>query len=209
MQTRVVRALTYSGVLALSLATLGAANAEEPTQLQQEINEVLAKTDGGVQISANEISWEGGSVIMSFPLPGETIAPPSSEAAQELQAKSANVQPSKAGRAAATAEAAAADNCPTEVFGNDWYCFYQYNNFGGRRLQWNAQHAGKFYFSKYDFVNRTSSWSNKGSLLIRVYGRTVSGKDSSCTNRLWDEPGHSHNANLGSHLDNRADCFDA
>ncbi|MCX2971919.1 MULTISPECIES: peptidase inhibitor family I36 protein, partial [Streptomyces] len=120
----------------------------------------------------------------------------------------AGVNPSKAERVEATVQAAAGDGCPTEVFGNDWYCFYQYKNFGGRRLQWNAYHQKKFYFSKYDFVNRTSSWSNKGALIIRVYGRTVSGSDASCNNVLWDMGQHSRNAALGSHLDNRADCFD-
>ncbi|MCX2971961.1 hypothetical protein OSB71_24430, partial [Streptomyces sp. JHD 1] len=81
------RVLACAGAAVFSVTTLTAADTSaEVTSLQREINDVLAKTDGGVQISENEIAWENGSVIMSFPLPGETQAPPSSAAAQKLQA---------------------------------------------------------------------------------------------------------------------------
>ncbi|MDG9703868.1 peptidase inhibitor family I36 protein [Streptomyces sp. DH37] len=186
----------------------GADDPAAPTgTLQESIDEVLASTEGGTQISPYEISWEGGAVIMSFPRPGEAKAPTSSPTARKLQAKLAG----KPQMGPLVAEWVAGDHegCPTEVFGNDWYCFYQYENYGGRRLQWNATHEKPVYFSKYDFVNKTSSWVNGGGKTIVVYGRTRSGDDSSCTDYLWSESQHMKNRYVGGVVDNRADCFTA
>ncbi|MFE3118764.1 peptidase inhibitor family I36 protein [Streptomyces niveus] len=219
--------MTFVGVFALCLATLTQANAAEvPDELQQEINDVLAKTEGGVQISQNEIAWNGGEVIMSFPLPGETHAPISSPAAKRLEAKMASLplnttepagpEPLNTTESAAPepvepeeyetpAGTTAADSCPTVVTGNDWYCFYQYKDYGGRRLQWSASYNSGVYFSNYDFVNRTSSWSNKGGKTIYVLGRSISGDDRSCTTHLWTEQDHSRSTSASP--DNTADCF--
>ncbi|MER6443115.1 peptidase inhibitor family I36 protein [Streptomyces sp. NPDC001185] len=107
---------------------------------------------------------------------------------------------------------AADDGCPTQTFGNDWYCFYQFENFGGRRLQWNESHphTDLVFFSVYDFDNKTSSWSNKGGKYIYVDGRFVTGQDRSCDQgsiTLWQEAPHSSKAYVGASLDNKADCF--
>ncbi|MFH9133699.1 hypothetical protein [Streptomyces sp. NPDC017524] len=132
------KSLAFVGIAILTAATGSQAYATETSELQQQIDTVLAKTTGGVQISPNEIAWEGGEVIMSFPLPGEETAPPSSQAATNLQAKAAGISKQSIKDAVASGKSlAASDNCPTEVIGNDWYCFYQYKDFGGRRLQWN------------------------------------------------------------------------
>ncbi|MEU3002615.1 peptidase inhibitor family I36 protein [Streptomyces sp. NPDC006995] len=197
--------LVLSGVLVLAMTSTAGAAVADPDPLQEEIEQVLARTQGGVQISRNEIAWDGGEVIMSFPDPGEAQAPVSSAAAQRLQAK-------VTGRSVGTVEplqvsggvsAQAADNCPTEIFGNDWYCFYQNSDFGGRRLQWNAAHKSPVYFSKYDFDNRTSSWSNKGGKKITVY------EDFWVNNptKLWTEYAHSKDSYVGYAVDNRADYF--
>lgn len=199
------QALVLSGVLVLTMTATAGAAAAAPDPLQEEIEQVLAKTQGGAQISRHEIAWDGGAVIMSFPLPGETQAPVSTAAAQRLQAKAT-------GRPVGTAEllrvsggvsAQADDKCPTEVFGNDWYCFYQNADFGGRRLQWNATHKSPVYFSKYDFDNRTSSWSNRGGKKIYVY------EDFWVDNptKLWTESAHSRDSYVGYNVDNRADYF--
>jgi hypothetical protein len=200
---RKLRTLLTVGVLVAGVTFAGSASAAEQSSLQDQIDEVLAKTEGGVQISANEIAWEGGQVIMSFPKPGETDAPISSRAAQRLQAKVAGKPADTTEPAALTASAEADDECPTEVFGNDWYCFYQYEDFGGRRLQWNATHKSPVYFDKYDFDNRTSSWSNKG-------GKTITVWDNFWVNNpkeLWWEYAHSRDNYVGSALDNQADSF--
>ncbi|MFB7419406.1 hypothetical protein ACFC1L_32920 [Streptomyces sp. NPDC056210] len=206
--------------------------ADAPDALQQQIDKVLAATEGGVQISRYEIAWNNGEAVMAFPLPGETYAPPASPAAVKLEAEFAGVPTAKT--AAAVAEASeelpgtpapedvpadeaepggtveAGPDCPTEAIGNDWYCFYQYKSYAGRRLAWNAAHTSYMYFSAYDFVNRTSSWSNKGGKTIYVRGRTESGNDGSCnqySNNGWNEANHTDSSALSSGLDNTADCF--
>ncbi|WLQ65196.1 MULTISPECIES: peptidase inhibitor family I36 protein [Streptomyces] len=207
-------------MLAASLMPISAAGAAETDALQQEIDEVLATTEGGVQISRNEIAWNGGEAILVFPLPGESAAPVSSASAQKLQAKVAGLPLSTTEEEPAGVDPesgvsiAASDSCPTETFGNDWYCFYQYTNYGGRRLQWNASKDtySPVYFSAYGFENKTSSWSNKGGLTIDVRNRSKTGSDQSCSAvgggiRLWLEAEHSRSSNVGAADDNKADCF--
>ncbi|MFE2969439.1 hypothetical protein ACFXKC_38395 [Streptomyces sp. NPDC059340] len=115
-----LRPLAVAAAILLSFATLGEARAAGSSDpLQQQIDDVLAKTDGGVQISRNEIAWNGGEVIMAFPLPGETQAPVSSPAAQRLQAEVVGVaadateQP-PADESESDSSATASDSCPTE-----------------------------------------------------------------------------------------------
>lgn len=199
-----LKSLVLAGALVLGLTSSASAVADGEIPLQEQIDQVLAKTEGGVQISKNEIAWHGGEVIMSFPLPGESKAPTSSPAAQRLQAK-------VAGKPTGTVEPTAGDvsiqaddgDCPTEVFGNDWYCFYQNRDFGGRRLQWNATHRSPVYFADYDFDNKISSWSNKGGKTISVYEDFWVGRPT----WLWDEGDHSRDNYVGNSLDNRADYF--
>ncbi|MEU9576341.1 hypothetical protein [Streptomyces chilikensis] len=229
------RAVT--GITAAILLTCGltaeAGASEGPDSLQQQINEVLAATDGGVQISRYEIAWNGGEAIMAFPLPGERHAPPSSTEAVKLQAETAGLSTSATADAVAEAAeqvtgamadeatpageeeptvgvAATSPDCPTVTIGNDYYCFYQYKNWEGRRLAFSAAYRGYVYFSAYDFVNRTSSWSNKGGKTIYVRGRTESGNDGSCnqySQNGWTEPAHTNSSSLSASLDNTADCF--
>ncbi|MEE1804144.1 peptidase inhibitor family I36 protein [Streptomyces sp. NPDC101062] len=201
-------ALATAVALTAPLALTGPASAApaEPaaargtTELQRQIDRTLANTEGGTQISVNEIAWNGGEAIMSFPLPGERKAPPSSLAARKLQAEFTGVPLSEMG-------VTAADNCPTQAIGKDWYCFWETKNFEGRRLTWNNSHKSKIYFSDYNFHNKTSSWSNKGDKTIYVYARTQTGSDASCTKLLWTESPHTHNSSLPANLDDRADCF--
>ncbi|MDX2825853.1 hypothetical protein Sipo8835_38345 [Streptomyces ipomoeae] len=203
------------------------AEAAEVDLLQQQINQVLVETEGGVQISRYEIAWDGGEAIMAFPLPGEEQAPMSSPAAQKLQAQYVGLptdtrEPNIQSVATSSDEVPASedvssderepmfsvtssDKCPTEIFGNDWYCFYQYKSFKGRRLQWNATHRDLVYFSKYNFENKTSSWSNKGNKTIKVYGRRYAGQDTTCYSPLWTELPHERSAEVN--WDNAADCF--
>ncbi|GAA5064736.1 peptidase inhibitor family I36 protein [Streptomyces similanensis] len=236
--------VSVGAACAMALGVIGGSQAyagDQTGALQQEINEVLANTQGGVQISPNEIAWDNGNVIMSFPEPGETDAPASSPAAAKLEAKVSAPAGASSADIAEAADAIVADSatddaadegsgddpsgivsgagsdssCPTVVFGNDWYCFYQYTNYGGRRLSFSAAYstANAIMFDSYDFENRTSSWSNKGGKTIYVAGRTVANNNYSCNHwvngksgLLWKEGDHSHSPSLGS-LDNQADCF--
>ncbi|MFD5558748.1 peptidase inhibitor family I36 protein [Streptomyces sp. NPDC127068] len=217
------RNATLAGLAVTTLLTFGLSGQSQAAtpvdSLQQEINEVLAKTQGGVQISRNEISWGDGEAILSFPLPGERNAPADSAAARKIQAKAAGVPVSALGEPPAIDPEPSRDvtrepNCPTEIIGNDWYCFYQHKDYGGRRLMWNEAKSvnDPVYFSKYDFENRTSSWSNKGGKIITVANRAVAGDDLSCKNInnpiiLWNEQAHTNDREVDSTDDNRADCF--
>ncbi|GAA2484478.1 hypothetical protein GCM10023100_29770 [Actinocorallia cavernae] len=234
------RAAVIAAAWTMAVGGIGGAQAyadDSANVLQQQINEVLAKTQGGVQISSNEIAWENGNVIMAFPEPGETSAPTSSPAAAKLEATVSAPEGTSPAAIIAAADDASADDavdegstdddpsgvvaagsdsgCPTVTFGNDFYCFYQYKNYGGRRIQFSEKYtmSNAVMLDKYDFENRTSSWSNKGGKIIYVAGRTVTGSNASCNNYvnnkrpvLWEETNHSHSSSLGS-LDNKADCF--
>ncbi|MCM2390632.1 peptidase inhibitor family I36 protein [Streptomyces albipurpureus] len=221
-------AVLATTLLSFSMISEASALESQADPLQTQINAVLATTQGGTQISPNEISWNSGSVIMSFPAPGETQAPASSPAARKLESATSAVgtgasttnsedpgtDPDPAGPGSEPAGPEVADNCPTQVIGNDWYCFYQYTNFGGRRLQFKDAHSHEtpVFFSDYGFENKTSSWSNKGGKNIYVYNRSVTGSDWSCRpdqggHWLWTENDHTRSSNVGTTNDNKADCF--
>ncbi|HEY8982438.1 MAG TPA: hypothetical protein VIU15_22980 [Streptomyces sp.] len=130
-----------------------ALTATQSLQLQAEVDDVLTSTTGGVQISANEISWNGGEPILVFPLPGEGTAPESSAAAAALE-----------GFSLADVEEQSVDwhGCPAgSQDDNRWYCFYQHSDFKGRRLQWNWAHCSTAeWFADYGFANEASGWAN-------------------------------------------------
>ncbi|MFB8140513.1 hypothetical protein [Streptomyces parvus] len=173
--------LTVGVVLVASSLTIGAstAGAEEPNalppiaaedsraevldltpgeqqDLQTEIDATLAETNsGGVQISANEISWNGGEAILTLPLPGEEKAPLPSEAALALNGVDA------AEMDEVTAAAANWEGCPAGADDNRWYCFYQLSGFDGRRVQWNWAHCSSgIKFADVGFNNKTTGVVN-------------------------------------------------
>ncbi|MFE9658732.1 peptidase inhibitor family I36 protein [Streptomyces sp. NPDC005955] len=217
------RNTTLTGLAITTLLTFGVSGqslASTPVDpLQQQINEVLANTQGGVQISRNEISWGDGEAIMSFPLPGERNIPADSPAARKIQAEAAGLPVSALSEPSGIDPEPARDitrqpDCPTEAIGNDWYCFYQHKDYGGRRLMWNEAKSrhNPVFFSQYDFNNKVSSWSNKGAKTITVANRTVTGNDESCKDYnnpivLWKEYAHTDDRAVDSTVDNKADCF--
>ncbi|WP_158711583.1 hypothetical protein [Streptomyces xylophagus] len=197
--------LVFSSAAALGLTNTASA---APESLQQQIASTIAQY-GGTQISAYEISWHDGDVIMAFPLPGEEKAPPSSAAAQELQRTAAQKEAARQGitiSSVAQPTAATVGGCPTETLGNDWYCFYQDDNYGNRRLLWNAEHLSNVYFSDYGFEDETSSWVNGGGKTIWVYDQTA-GKPQGTGPRLWTENDHSHSTYVGDANNDRANWF--
>jgi hypothetical protein len=67
-------------VLCLAAAAIAAggvsvsgASADAPS-LQDQIDHQLAVTQGGVQTGPNEVSYQGGRVVMTFPMPGSARA---------------------------------------------------------------------------------------------------------------------------------------
>jgi hypothetical protein len=170
-------------------------------QLQAEIDETLADTTGGVQISANEISWNGGEPILVLPLPGETSAPASSAAAAKLEGLSdTDVEPQVNWH-----------SCPAGADDNRWYCFYQLENFGGRRLQWNWAHCSSAeWFSDYGFENKTTGWVNT-TRNIDYWGMNVDVWQAAGNPDyvLWREKPWHQVSYVGAADDNKADYFHA
>ncbi|MFE1444162.1 hypothetical protein [Streptomyces sp. NPDC058739] len=178
-----------------------ALSADEREDLQAEIDATLAETNnGGEQISANEISWNGGEPILAFPLPGETEAPPSSAAALRTEGISptADVEPQVNW-----------EDCPAGADDNRWYCFYQYAGFEGRRLQWNHAHCSTgIRFADYGFDNKTTGWVNTTPNEDNV-GMNLTVYDGWFTTTLWRERPWTKVSQVDSFHDNKASSFKA
>ncbi|WP_189135298.1 peptidase inhibitor family I36 protein [Wenjunlia tyrosinilytica] len=166
--------------------------AAQRADLQSQVDETLSTTAGGVQISANEIAWNGGEPILTLPLPGQEQAPAASPAARDLMGFSAD-------------DATPDVNwhkCPAGGDDNRWYCFYENSNFGGRRLQWNWAHCqDPIAFDDYGFARKASSWVNTTrnidhwGMKVEVYSTSV---------RLWVENPWSQVAYVGDSKNDRA-----
>ncbi|MEV6415950.1 hypothetical protein [Kribbella sp. NPDC051718] len=163
-----------------------ALTAAQAKSLQAQVDEQLAATSGGKQISQNEVAYDGGDTIMTFSIPGRTGTPPSSKVA---------------------APDAVADvrGCPTGTF-KDWSCVYEFSNFNentnGRRLQFHD--CGGRDFDTYNFRDKTSSWVNTQSKEVHVSNFTTSGS----LVLLWKEPAQSQSSSVTPANDNKADYLD-
>jgi hypothetical protein len=91
---------------------------------------------------------------------------------------------------------AAAAACP-----GGWYCFYENNNLGGRRLQF-RDCGGTQYLTNYGFGNQTSSWQNTTKHTVYAYDNAVTPPT-----HLWTEEPTSEVVSVGAEHDNRADSF--
>ncbi|MCX5604092.1 peptidase inhibitor family I36 protein [Streptomyces phaeochromogenes] len=177
---------------------------DEREALQAEIDATIAETNNGAaQISANEISWNGGEVIMTLPLPGEAAAPAPTEAALALDGVSAaeveDVQ----------AEAASWNGCPAGANDNRWYCFYQYAGFEGRRVQWNHAHcASGINFSDYGFNNKTTGVINT-TKNIDYWGMNLTLYHDWFTGNALRVPPYTKISQLDSFHDNKFSSFTA
>jgi hypothetical protein len=166
----------------------------DAANLQQQVDEQVHRY-GGTQVSANEVSYRGGTVILALPLPGQRTAPVSSHAA--LAASGGGVTPDVGIYYIHGCTAGGADN--------RWYCFYQDAYWGGRRLQWNLPHCNVqrndyIDFSVYGFESKISSWVNTGALNIWAFDHFW--------NQLWYEapanPPSDYHDNESSYVGNPA-----
>jgi hypothetical protein len=176
-------------------------SAAQRHELQADIDATLAEThNGGVQISANEISWNGGEPILSFPLPGQDTAPESSPAAlKEEGLTPGEVEPLVDWH-----------HCPAGDNDNRWYCFYQFADFKGIRVQWNWAHCGAnaISFSDYGFNNKTTGWANT-TRNVEYWGMKIVTYDGLRTGSLWHENPWSQVSHVDSFHDNKASSFEA
>jgi hypothetical protein len=142
-----------------------------PDHTQAQIDRILRRHPGGVQMSDHEIAWDDGAVMLVLPTDQASFCFPGSGCVH---------------------------GCPS-----GWYCFYQYRDFGGRRLQFrDCSRGGTIQFlTDYGFGNRTSSWVVNRSLNF------VNVNDSDSGRNLWNEHSHSVSRYVGSAADNKADWF--
>ncbi|MEU2562594.1 peptidase inhibitor family I36 protein [Streptomyces longispororuber] len=166
--------------------------------LQSEVEAGLANSLGGRQVSANEIAFPGTGALLTLPLPGQDTAPPSSGPAM------------RAVGIDAPETLADWEGCPAGQDDNRWYCFYQHEDFGGRRLQWNHAHCqDAVKFKDYDFKNRTSSWVNT-TRNIAHWGMSVKVWQADGPNRLmWTERPWTKSSYVGDENNDKADQFEA
>ncbi len=172
--------------------------------LERRIAAQLQLAPGGQRISANEIAWNGGKVIMSFPLDGQQRAPTSSPAAVRLMV---TASPHSAAAQPGMVTPSDIHGCPTVVIGNDWYCFYADINWGGQRLQWSDPYPwpGWVHFADYGFINQTSSWVNGGGMYVLPLQQNGCG--AGCEENLWTEVPHSLSSYVGAQYNDTADGF--
>ncbi|MCZ2803570.1 peptidase inhibitor family I36 protein [Modestobacter sp. VKM Ac-2983] len=101
--------------------------------------------------------------------------------------------------------AASVGNCPTVTFGNDWYCFYENSNYGGRRLQWSDSYPYPgVKFQDYGFQYQLSSWVNGGGKYIDVYYLTTPYAE---IRTLFTAPPHTSSTSMSANQNDRASGF--
>jgi hypothetical protein len=129
----VVLGLTLFGLLVTPAAQAAPPSGDAVTLALTEATAAHALRYGGKQTAVNEVSWQNGRVVMTFPMPGSS------------RALSVGEQPVTAGTA----------NCPTR-----YSCLYAAMNFDGRRLQFADCYQQSL--RDFGFENQTTSWhSNK------------------------------------------------
>ena len=153
--------------------------------LQHQIDAVLRVRPGGTQISQYQVSWQGGEVVLSLPVPGTGRVPAGSGR-------------SRAG--ALSSAVATSDSCPWS-FSARYTCFYSDVGFSGRRLQFADTYCSSAVnFGDWGFSNTISSWVNNSSHTVSAYdGPNTTGA------LLWKQYGVGSSANVGSAANDRAD----
>jgi hypothetical protein len=174
--------LAVVGLLAL-LSPVPAQAAPSPwKQMQKEINQQLRTTEGGVQISPNEVSYHQGRAVLTFVLPGDTTVTQTSARIARGEA------PGGWGKQEGVVTSNPySHNCPYSYIGGpDWYCFFEHINYSGRMLKWSNEHChdGVVNFWDWNFENMTSSMvNNNSSVYVRAESLEFSdsGRDARIT----------------------------
>lgn len=84
------------------------------------------------------------------------------------------------------------------------YCFFQYTNYGGRKLTFKDCGANGLwqYLTDYGFGNSTSSWQNYSKNTVLVYDQGTTPPTT-----LWTENPGGESTSTGN-ADNKADAFE-
>lgn len=172
--------IAFAALAALLLPAESSWAASTPSPLQQQIDKQI-KTYGGIQISSDTVSYNGGAVRLVFPHAGSRSVgtPPSGGASPRLSTTSYW------------------HGCPYG-YSTHWYCFYQDINFGGRMLEFkDCGYTQDLY--NYGFAYQTSSWVNTSSHTVVVM--------DGYNYLLWSEPAYSTSSWVGSSANDRANPF--
>nr|WP_144298839.1 hypothetical protein [Streptomyces sp. TLI_235] len=179
--------------------------------LQAQIDDQMRKAPGGTQISATEISWGNGNVVMEFPVPGEKQAPLTSSKA--LQAVATQGPKAAENIAAGFPTGTCYDTgtcqyqkCPYG-FRDQWYCLYADEGYGGRRLQWKDAYNFSQGLDAWNFNYQASGWVNTSQkMVVEVWGPNG--------DRLWFEPARdnffsepAHSSFVGADANDKATSF--
>ena len=160
------------------------------SRIESDISQVLRDSPGAVRTGPLEVSWDGGAVV-------STWVPESSADTSARLADTPALGSTEGARLSVTSSYA---GCPDGTTVH-WFCFYENASYGGRMLQFrdcpSTQSLGA-----YGFANQTTSWvNNRSGVTITVYDGSTSGTV------LWREYGRSHDSNVGSWANDRADTF--
>ena len=205
---RVVGALLSIGLSVGALTTSSAPVSAIDTR-QAEIDRIMALQPGGTQVSDNAVVWGDGDIVLVVPDPGRRIAPdglghnvrtdllttPSMRALDTTAASNATTTTASLD---ATADAAllSTHGCPGGLLVKDYYCFYQYRDWGGRRVQFTGATATGSA-KAWGFNNGTTSWvSNDVDCMVFAY-------DTKEGRLLWRQPENSVSRYVGSSNDNK------
>jgi hypothetical protein len=167
--------------------------------LQQEVDAALRARPGGTQTSQYQVSWQGGEVVLSLPVPGTGRVKDSTALVPGSSGRApAGSGSSRAG--ALSSVVAASDSCPWS-FSARYTCFYSDIGFSGRRLQFADTYCSSAVnFGDWGFSNTISSWVNNSSHTMSAYdGPNTTGA------LLWKQYGVGSSANVGSAANDRAD----
>lgn len=173
------------------VAQPAAAQTESPPQvaageaLDREIDQFVAAHPGSSRVSEYVVAWDGGAVTLTWPNPATGRA----DSLVTMNAMSGDMS------------AMDVEGCQSGPFTSDYYCFYQYSNWGGRKLSFKDCGYTQ-YFADYGFRNEASSWVNTTNNTVRVYDY-ASGADI----LLWREEPDAKSSYVGSGANDRADYF--
>lgn len=197
--------------LSSTVATPASAWAADPARssAQQQLDRAMNLKPGGVQVSDNAVAWNGGAAVLVVPSDGEDAAPAglgrnirasklTTPALKELAAGSSEGESASSSQTSDEVVAlGSAGSCPGGVTVTDYYCFYQYRNYDGRRVQFTG--ATEFgYASNYGFNNGTSSWVSRDvDCVVSAYDGT------SFQTAMWRQPENSTSSFVGTANNNK------
>ncbi|WP_371749827.1 peptidase inhibitor family I36 protein [Streptomyces sp. NBC_01283] len=203
MNRSLAASATAVAVLALSALTTSSAQADAASErLQKSIDEQIAEY-GGTQVSDYAVAYDDGAVVV-FPNPVTGEAPDNlGTGTRTAQAQSYDLDTNPNDNIGLRS---AVQGCPSGWTPNsDWFCFYQYKNFKGKRWQFKDTSVG--YAANWGFDNKTSSWVNNRSDWVidtyRILDSKCRGKDSMFV------MGHGKSSAVDSRVDNKLTAWKA